>query len=337
MGRILRNWRIGTAVLFALVLVVGSYLASRGPVARASTESELLGALATRDSDADGLKDWEEALYGTSPTNPDTRGLGMNDGEAVKNGLIVPKAIADVAVATSTLDTDFSVDGVPPPADGTLTAAFAQSFFATYLSAKEAKGDAELTEAELQDISSEALSALSATIKAAPNFKTEKDINVSGAGAAALSQYAATAEGVLLSNRGPAAGELSYLKILIEEKDPRAIEMLVALSKMYRQTAIGLSQIEVPQEVVSDHVLLVNAYMRLSEIINDFARANVDPLAGALALQLYPEAVLALGNAYKQIGALYERMAIVLPTGTSGAAFVHMANAIPKGTAPTAQ
>ncbi|MBU6370732.1 MAG: hypothetical protein KGH93_00905 [Patescibacteria group bacterium] len=36
------------------------------------------------DTDTDGLPDWEEALYGTDPHNPDTAGDGMTDGEKIQ-------------------------------------------------------------------------------------------------------------------------------------------------------------------------------------------------------------------------------------------------------------
>ncbi len=36
------------------------------------------------DSDSDGLKDWEEALWGTDPHNPDTDGDGVSDGDFAK-------------------------------------------------------------------------------------------------------------------------------------------------------------------------------------------------------------------------------------------------------------
>lgn len=38
------------------------------------------------DSDHDGLPDWEEAIYGTDPHNPDTDGDGYLDGEEVLSG-----------------------------------------------------------------------------------------------------------------------------------------------------------------------------------------------------------------------------------------------------------
>jgi hypothetical protein len=41
---------------------------------------------ANKDSDADGLMDWEEKIYGTDPYNPDTDGDGYLDGEEIANG-----------------------------------------------------------------------------------------------------------------------------------------------------------------------------------------------------------------------------------------------------------
>ncbi|HXK37790.1 MAG TPA: hypothetical protein VJ579_01865 [Candidatus Paceibacterota bacterium] len=38
------------------------------------------------DTDNDGLPDWEEAVYGTDPTNPDTDGDGVQDGAEVRTG-----------------------------------------------------------------------------------------------------------------------------------------------------------------------------------------------------------------------------------------------------------
>lgn len=41
---------------------------------------------ANKDSDNDGLKDWEEALYGTNLQSPDTDGDGTPDGEEIRTG-----------------------------------------------------------------------------------------------------------------------------------------------------------------------------------------------------------------------------------------------------------
>ena len=43
-------------------------------------------ALIDKDSDSDGLKDWEETLWKTDPKNPDSDGDSYLDGLEVKNG-----------------------------------------------------------------------------------------------------------------------------------------------------------------------------------------------------------------------------------------------------------
>ena len=44
-----------------------------------------------KDSDNDGLPDWEEKLLGTDPSNPDTSGKGVLDGVAYKTQKLYPE------------------------------------------------------------------------------------------------------------------------------------------------------------------------------------------------------------------------------------------------------
>lgn len=327
------NWRIFAATLFSAVLVMGAYLLARSVesplVAQASMETALLQAIATKDSDNDGLTDWEEALYGTDSHATDSFHLGMTDGEAVARGLVVPKAIADVSVPTSSPESPdvANIDGsLPPaPADGTLTAAFAQNFFALYLAAKQNNGGADLTEADMQSIASDALKSLSAIARAAPDFKSAKDIVISGSGPDAMKEYAERAEAVLRKNTTDATtNEIEYLKRVIVENDTTALPHIIAIAKGYRDSAVGLSMLLVPQELAANDLALVNAMMRISQAITDFARVEVDPLSTMLALQQYPQAVAALGTAFIDIGKAYAAAGISLPAGAPGASFVNL-------------
>ena len=329
MGQIIRNWRVLAATLFSTVLVVGVYMLARSVesprTAEASAESALLQAIATKDSDGDGLSDWEEALYGTSPTVTDTFKLGMTDGEAVMRGLIVPKAIADIPIATSSPATIDS-DGLgAAPAEGTLTAAFAKTFFTLYLAAKQANGGADLSESDMANVANEALNSLASVIAAAPDFKSAKDITVSGSGADPLKAFAVQAEAVLLKNTSSASkSEIFYLQDAVQNDDAEALTHIASIAKQYRDSAIGLAVLPVPEELAADHLALVNAMMRVSQIATDFTRVNADPLATMLALKQYPQAVLALGTAFINIGTIYTTAGISLPTGAPGASFVNL-------------
>ncbi len=328
---IFKNWRVLVSTLFSVVLVVGAFVLARGiespPIAQASAEAALLGAIAVKDSDADGLPDWEEGLYGTDPRITDTSKLGMTDGQAVARGLIVPRAIANISVATSSPSTPLIVDSsLPPaPAEGTLTAAFAKNFFTMYLSMKELKGGADLTEADMQEVASQALSTLSEAITIAPDFKSAKDLKISGSGAEALKEFAVNAEAILLKNKSSASkSELLYLQDAVQNNDATGLPHIDSIARAYRDSAVGLAVLPVPQELASANLALINALMRVSQISGDFVQVNTDPLVTILALQQYSPAVLALGTAFKDIGEVYKTAGISLAAGTPGASFVNL-------------
>ena len=327
------SWRVVAATLFSAVLIVSAYMVARSvqspSLAQASEESALLQAIATKDSDSDGLPDWEEALYGSDSHNIDSFHLGMTDGEAVARGLVVPQAIANIAVATSSPATAdvAAIDSSLPaaPADGTLTAAFAQNFFALYLAAKQNNGGADLTEADMQSIANDALNSLSAAARTAPDFKTARAIVVAGSGPEAMKEYAERAEAVLRKNTtNETSNEIEYLKKVIVGNDTTALSHILAIAKGYRDSAVGLSMLTVPQELVASDLALVNAMMRVSQIITDFARADVDPLTTMLALQQYPQVVANLGSVFIDIGKTYAAAGISLPKGAPGASFVNL-------------
>ena len=321
--RIFGNWHVLAATLFSVMLIAGVYALGRGielpSRAQASTESALLQAIATKDVDGDGLPDWEEILYGTSPSTTDTFHLGMTDGEAVIRGLIVPKAIADIPVAGS----ETSPSGAP--SEGTITAAFAKTFFTLYLAAKQASGGADLSESDMNNVANQALQSLSTSFTDAPDFKSAKNLTTSGTGAEALKTFAVQAEAVLLRKTSNATkSEILYLQDAVEKDDAEALLFISSIAKAYRESAVGLAVLPVPEELAEDDLALINALMRTSQIADDFTKVNDDPLATILALQQYPQAVLALGNAFIHIGTIYKTADISLPAGAPGAAFVNL-------------
>ena len=331
-GKISRHWQIVAATLFSVMLVIGTYLFVRGvdspQVAQASTETALLQAIATKDSNGDGLPDWQKSLYGIplTSTTTDYFHLGMTDGEAVAKGLIVPIAIANLPEATSSGASVLVDPSLPPaPAPGTLTAAFAQNFFGLYIAAKQANGGANLSESQTSDIANQAINTLSSSLKTAPDFKAASDLTVSGTGTDAMTTFAANAEAILLKNTSDATTtDLNYFKGAILNNDTTAFAHLTAMAKMYRDSATGLARLQVPQELAASDLLLINTLMRMSEIDDDFTRATTDPLVAILALQQYTQASVSLGKAFIDIGNLYATANISIPNDTPGASFVNM-------------
>ncbi|MDP3402478.1 MAG: thrombospondin type 3 repeat-containing protein, partial [bacterium] len=125
-----RTLRIAAASLLAVLMVGGTYL-STGPnpffgltrIVGAQSSEELLREYAAKDSDSDGLPDWQEALYGTDPFNPESFRVGILDGEAVAQGLIEPRVTVRAEKEPTNLD---SIPGTVA-APSSLTDRFSQT------------------------------------------------------------------------------------------------------------------------------------------------------------------------------------------------------------------
>jgi hypothetical protein len=329
----MKHWQISFAVLFSTVLVTGAYVITQTvitpQVAQASAETALLQAIATKDSDKDGLPDWQESLYGTDPQNADSFKLGMTDGDAVARGLIVPKAITDLPSGTSSTNpspVDSLNPSLPPaPADSTLTAQFAQTFLSLYLSARQANGGQDLSETQLSDIANQSVETLAASIQPTPDFKSLSDLNVVGSGPDAMNAFAASAEAVLLKNTNDATTtDIAYLHSALIDGNDSAYAKIASIAKGYRGSAAGLAALPVPQELAEADLLLINTLMRMSELDIDFTRVNEDPLAAILALQQYQTVATALAQVFLDIGNAYASANLSLPAGAPGALFVNM-------------
>lgn len=321
---LLPSGRIFGAAAVAVVLIIGAYVAGREvptPVAEASTESKLLAVIASRDSDSDGLPDWEESLYGTDSQTYDSKTLGMSDGEAVRQGLIVPRAIAEADVLAGT---NSSRPDSGASVEGTLTAAFSRHLYSLYLTAKEKRGGAPLAQQEGDALIDEALNDLALAVGTAPDFKSASDIEVRGSGQESLRSFAAAAEAVMLFHTMQATtSETTYLSRALEG-DEGAFSALESIAKGYRSTASGLAALSIPQEAAPASLALINAFMRVGEIIGDFARVNDDPLATILALSQYPGTVQSLINGFTELTNAYARAGVRFEKGEKGASFVNL-------------
>ncbi|HEX8947113.1 MAG TPA: thrombospondin type 3 repeat-containing protein [Candidatus Paceibacterota bacterium] len=339
-----RQWGILSATALALVMIGGAYLLAGGRLAPrhadASSTDALLQAVASRDSDNDGLPDWEEALYGTDPHKADSLGLGMTDGEAVAKGLIVPKAPAAEAAPSSASSTDASLPSAPAP--GTLTAAFTQTFFMLYIGAKQQNGGAALSQADLQNVVTQAFNAFSQTIGPSPDFKTARDLKVSGSGPEALKAFAASADAVFNNTSIAASGSpIDYVQDALNNNDPTDaadINNLRDIANGYRKIAIGLSVLPVPQELAGADLTLINAIKRLGEISGDFTHVNDDPLTTILALKQYSQALQNFLQAFADVHNTYTNAGVTLPKDAPGWMFVNFLSTVgpdsSKSTAP---
>jgi hypothetical protein len=299
-------------------MVGGTYL-STGPnpffgmtrIAGAQSSEELLREYAAKDSDTDGLPDWQESLYGTDPMNPESFQAGTKDGEAVAQGLIEPKVI--VRAENEPTDPD-SIPGTEA-APNSLTDRFAQTLLKQYLLNRT---DTPPTQEEIVSFVKEGVADLSASYVQKPAY-VAGDMTVSnGSGTEALRTYVSSLEHVFLSTGANATkNELYYFEDGIRG-DATAKKYLINLAGAYLALSNAVATLPVPREALSSHTALANAFSKLSKVTEDMAALDSDPLRALLGIAQHDEAAKDLFNALTNLGAVMDARQIRPLEGENG-------------------
>ena len=302
--------------MVALALMGGAYALS-GPIpfidtVTAESSEALLRAYAAKDSDADGLQDWQETLYGTDPENPTSFRADLKDGEAANQGLLTPRSFE----STNETSTDFPSAAAAP---SSLTERFAQKFLAQYLTTRGANPP---TEEEMLSFIKEAVAELQAT-RAATTAFTSSEVMISNS---TLESYASAAERAMRQNAVPAdKTDLDYFALALEKDDAASLAKLKSISGGYAAVAAGLMEVNVPQDAAAAHLGLCNALMRMSVATDDLAALTDDPIRALLGIGGYQQYEAELANAYARMHEVLAAGGAVIPEGTEGYAFMKAA------------
>lgn len=323
-----KTFRIAGALVVAGVLMGGAYVLS-GPsflsskIAGAESTEELLREYAAKDTDRDGLPDWQESLYGTDPNNQDSDGDGVTDGEAAASGLLATQRLV-----TDTSQTPIPLESIPgvTAAPGTLTDEFSRTFFEAYMS--NWKGT-PLSKAEQDALVQQLLVSFSEKAQA----KMLSSYTLSSVRATAnvsVLSYAGQVEAIIRANEVAegAAQPIVLAEEFIEKDDRSALPKLKTLGTAYQTIAKQLIALSVPPELADEHLSLVRAFDTLARSTDAISRYEEDPLAVLGALALLQPASKDVVRSFQGIAPLI--LATGVPAaGTPGALIVSVAQSVP--------
>lgn len=306
-----RTLRITAASVLALIMVSAAYLLS-GPnfltsrAANAASTDALLQAYAAKDTDADGLPDWEEALYGTDPNKAISNSFGIPDGQAAREGKLTPNALASQLPngdqGTSTPFTDADFGGTPAPAPGSITEQFSREFLQQYVAASNGQ---PMDAATQQQLVTNLLSTIGQKVSGTMTSSYAL-VDVHTNTSVSLTQYAASVESALQDNSTTDMGDPYDLMLTaIESTDSKeqasAAADLVKVSRVFASMAVQLRSTSVPPSLASAHVLLVQSIEMLSRSTAIISVYQKDPLATLGALQTYSTASDSFSAAFGQL------------------------------------
>ncbi len=239
------------------------------------------------DSDNDGLKDWEEALWKTDPLNPDTDGDKTPDGEEIaqnRNPLV--KGPND-----SMLETMFQGDSEGKNSDSqtsdTFTETIGQGFFANYLITKQANGG-QINAKDANDIANSALSAMDQYVRPTEDVYKNTDLQTIPATAENMKSYGNEFGALIKKYFDPIPNPpLTVLLEAMEAENSSGLEELKPISLAYKNTAEELLKIKVPESLATSHSAIANNFLKISKQIDNMARVFNDPALASIAFKQY--------------------------------------------------
>jgi hypothetical protein len=254
------------------------------------------------DSDNDGLPDWEEILWKTDPQNPDTDGDGVSDGKEVETGHSpTTKGPDDLFNQISGSSQAASSSSVQEPK--TETERIARDFFSKYLQLKT-----DSTTISDSDKASLIKSILNESLSTSTNnYKTftKKDLYIIS-GQITSKMYSDYKDNVVTAFNNaakinpvrPKEGEVVILERAFSNLDASELTKLNPIIKEYKALVTNLSKVSVPNNLVTEHLNLLNSISGVSESIQFMKNNFDDPIVALRASKDYENFAISMDTSF---------------------------------------
>lgn len=255
--------------------------------------NQVLGDLINKDTDLDGIPDWEEGLWGTDPKKKDTDGNGTPDNVEIDR-------LKQEQLAETDGESRSNVSGLSPD-EGNLTETdkFSRELFAT-IAALNQSGNVD--DATIDTLSS----SLAEHIKNSVQRKVYKpvDIKVDKSDTkASVKTYNTAIEN--LQKKYPL--KTSVVEILQRflgdgaEVDSSVLSELEPITEQIQKIVNELVKINTPQSLSIMHLDVINSLQRLSENLTDLQLYDTDAIVTFSAINQYDTNAIRLEVAIKNL------------------------------------
>lgn len=320
----LPNKKIIFILIFILIIFAGWFyvFAEKNKQAEytASKENNALSVIADKtsqydaDTDSDGLKDWEEALWKTDINKIDTDGDGTNDNEEIANGRDPLKAGPDDK-ASDKEDLVAQEKAIADSRQNTMTAIYARKFMSEYLTLKTEKG--ELTEDDKQNLVVKTMNDIKPP-EVVDKYKIS-DLSILETTEESIKNYALGMKAVFIDIKMPKKDEIEVFSVLlksIKEEDFKKVEVSTNALKQYvslnNRILEAILPPSIPENLSKLHLEIVNGFNNLALAVEDMADAENDPIKAMIGQRLYTEQKLRIYNAVKSVQEVFNKYEITV-------------------------
>ncbi len=322
-----KKWAIAVFA-FVIIITLGLIIVSRyqgdgtknNPSGLNAEPGALSEAIAQKDTDGDGLRDWEENLWHTNLNNSDTDHDGTPDGEEVQAGRDpLVKGPKDALLKSAQKSNSFGENGEKTNATDTL----AQNVFGNYLSLRQsgvvidANTSAAIVEAALKNFSDY------------PAGKTYemKDISISNdESIEAVRRYGnLLGESIIRDGKPNVDNEMITLYYALETNDAKKLNDLSVIVKSYQKIIGDFLKMPVPAGAARAHLALINSASRIAAEIDAMRLTFSDPVTAIAALRDYQSDGKKLAAAQDTVRFYIQNHGVIFSAREPGAQFFRTA------------
>jgi len=217
------------------------------------------------DSDSDGLKDWEEALWKLDPLNPDTDGNGEDDNSYIKR---------QIDIGTDVNSANYGNEPISFEEDDSEIDKLGKELFAEYI---ELKKTDSVNQANIELVTDRLINKYTDEVYLIKEYALQDIKTYENANASQFKIYGIA----IASVRDKYASAYSQNSLTDEDfYSDRAFDKLAEklswISDLYEQAISELLLLPVPKELADYHLALVNSYSKsaLGLSFSDSARQN---------------------------------------------------------------
>lgn len=283
--RLLPSKRVGALMVIVAALITSTIIfrADATPlsqkqksVARLTTTPQNINEI---DTDGDGLKDWEEALWGFSAVSPDTDGDGVGDAQEVRErkARLEEQRVGFLSEAAALSET-ISYEGLSE------TEKISRGILEQVVAFRSA--GVSLDGATTNDIAS----VLGSTLQSPPPpvaMVSTADLSAVTESSATLVAYTRSLAAILGGESTTQTNELLVLARFGETGNVATLNALSDVINTYDDIINDLSAIPVPETLLDEHAALINSFANTKQSIALLAQLGSDPIKAIQGLQVY--------------------------------------------------
>jgi hypothetical protein len=273
--------RIGYIIIILAIIIVVFFVLkyipniqkttifSKNTIAENQQASSKIGDIVNKDTDGDGIADWEESIRGTDPSKTDTDSDGVSDFTEIEQ-----LRAQESANNQNTPETETSI--------------FAKQLFTTVASLQES---GNLNEESASKIINQA--SLSAQKNVQKTFYKKEQLTISPKLTGKVFEKNTTA--ILVKNNVTYESLQKIFAILGTLPDTGEVEGttivqdLTAIDTMFKKALGELLKNPVPAQSTETYLKFLNNLQYISENISDMTLIETNPIVSFSAITVYPE------------------------------------------------